>query len=265
MKRLIIFLSFWVFLLGVIGTAESAIVISEVMANPAEVGDDHDEFIELYNNGGSAVDVNGWKFTDGDALDTIEPWVEATHGNITDPDPTFSTSVIPTGGYAVILDEEYEEGTQPYGFPQGVIILTVGNTTLGDELQNNDPITLFDGTGTEISDVVSTYGTPVSSDNWANRVDDGLDGIPLNPSDGKSAERKHPGVSDDEDYWAASQAGGGTPGAQNSVYDSSLPVVLSSFTAIFTDHRGNPQMDHRKRRGQPRLQHLQKQKQKWPI
>jgi len=214
----------WLASAGLVEAADPGdMVVNEVMANPSEPGDDHDEFIELVNLSDSAVDLSEWTFTDGDATDTIIPWDEATHGDITDPDPVFNTPVIPSGGYAVILDQEYEEGSQPYDFPSQTVLLTITNTTVGDGLSYSDPITLYD----EAEALISTYGTP----------SDPEDGIPLNPGGGRSAERKHPARADLEENWAESTTAGGTPGAQNSVFDAGLYVVLSSFTAMYEDNR----------------------------
>lgn len=41
------------------------IVITEIMYNPPESGNDSLEFIELYNNGSQAVDLDGFQFVDG--------------------------------------------------------------------------------------------------------------------------------------------------------------------------------------------------------
>lgn len=156
-------------------------VVNEVLANAIGTTDDFNEYVEIYNNLDVAIDINGWKITDEDATDVIEAWNEVTHGNITDPDPTFDTTVIPAGGYAVILDNEYELGAQPYNFPAGAIILTVGNSTIGDELQTNDPIrlytsaTLFRSSYTQASDPGDgkprdriDYDLPDIASNWIN-------------------------------------------------------------------------------------------------
>tara|TARA_B100000809_G_scaffold189530_1_gene188063 strand:+ start:555 stop:1952 length:1398 start_codon:yes stop_codon:yes gene_type:complete len=45
--------------------AQSDIVITEIMYNPPEAGTDSLEFIEIYNNGSSTIDLSGWGFTSG--------------------------------------------------------------------------------------------------------------------------------------------------------------------------------------------------------
>ncbi|MCD4828943.1 MAG: lamin tail domain-containing protein [Candidatus Cloacimonetes bacterium] len=52
--------------------AASDIVITEVMQNPDAVGDNDGEYFEVYNNGGTAIDMNGWIISDlGSNLDTL--------------------------------------------------------------------------------------------------------------------------------------------------------------------------------------------------
>jgi len=47
----------------VVGGATDDIVISEIMYNPPESGTDSLEFIEIYNNGADAVDLEGWSLS----------------------------------------------------------------------------------------------------------------------------------------------------------------------------------------------------------
>lgn len=62
------------------------VVINEIMFNPIS-GDDRDEYIELYNKSGSAVDVGLWRFVDGISFEIPE-----------------GTS-IPPGGFLVIAKD----------------------------------------------------------------------------------------------------------------------------------------------------------------
>ncbi len=180
------------------------VIISEVMANPAE--EDTDEFIEVVNTGAVAVDLTDWTFTDGDALDTIVPWTIAEHGALNDANWVSEKIVLEPGAIAVILDSEYASGLQGYDVPHGTIALTVKNTTLGNALTTTDALTLLDLSGV----VSSTYGTPKSLPNWQDRDDDALDGIPFNPGDALSVERKDMAAGDVESNWVASVSS--TPG-----------------------------------------------------
>ncbi|MBI2427148.1 MAG: lamin tail domain-containing protein [Candidatus Kerfeldbacteria bacterium] len=188
--------------------AESGVVITEVMANP--VSEDQDEFIELYNASGAAVDLAGWQVTDGDALDTIVAWDPAMHGVFTDPDAVTGTTVLAARQLAVVFDSEYLAGEKPYDVPAGTVVLTIANTTLGNGLTSTDPITLYDASRV----IVSTYGTPVLSDDWHLADDNGLDGIPFDPGNGLSVERVDAALADVESNWVESPAeSGATPGA----------------------------------------------------
>ncbi len=160
--------------------AFGAIVINEVIANPLD--EDTGEFIEWYNTGAEPIDVLNWQFTDGDATDIIQPFQEEGQ-----------TTISPQG-YALILDAEY---AGEYDLPPDTILLTTKNTTLGNGLQINDPITLFDE-GRE--NVIDTYSHP------------------FNPKNGISAERVDVNVGDIPENWKASiDPSGSTPGRENSV------------------------------------------------
>ena len=84
-KNLLTFLfSFFCFL-----AAQSQIVISEIMYNPPELGDDTLSYIELHNTSDVMVNLNGYSFTDG---------INYTFPNIT----------IAEGGYLVIAKDSTE-------------------------------------------------------------------------------------------------------------------------------------------------------------
>ncbi|MCD4700669.1 MAG: lamin tail domain-containing protein, partial [Candidatus Aegiribacteria sp.] len=184
------------------------LVVTEVLCNPSL--EDYDELIEIHYPGPGVFDISGCSFTDGDALDEIVPWINE-YGVLHDPDAVESPYLL-TGCYAVILDREYTDGSQPYDFPPGTVALTTGNTTLGDGLSRNDPVTLYASSGTESCDVMSTYGTPLDYDDPLMRDDDGLDEIPFDPGEDNSAQRKQLEEPDYEDNWFVS-AEGPSPGS----------------------------------------------------
>jgi len=187
------------------------IIITEVMANPrgtngAHMPEDRNEFIEIYNRAREAIDLYNYRIDDGDAVDLLCAWQDSS---ILDRNPNviINTTWLRPGGYAVILDPEYTDpeaeggDIQPYRFGEQTLILTVGNTTIGNGLANNDPIVLF-----SIYGDTSTFGTPTdSADNW-----------PLNAGDGFSWERIDPLGPDCKDNWAVCpDSSGSTPGRQN--------------------------------------------------
>lgn len=178
------------------------IIITEVFENPND--EDHDEMIEIMNTGTDPFDVTGLTLTDGDALDAVIPWV-AEFGTIRDPDALIGQSGIKPGGFALILDQEYAAGNQPFDVPLGTMIFTTDNTTIGNGLTTTDPITVFAKTG----EVLSTYGTPKNAATWQDRDDDGLDAIPFNPGDGLSVERIDLQIGDSEKNWKTSEESAG--------------------------------------------------------
>lgn len=179
-----------------------SIEINEVMANP--IDEDLGEFVELHNTGDEAMDVAGLLLTDGDAVDTIGPF---DGGGLT---------VIPPGGYGVVLDPEYLGG---YAIPTAAVLLSPANSTIGNGLANNDPITLLAADGVT---AISTYS------------------FPFNAGNGLSAELLG-GVGDVEGNWVASTCpSGSSPGANNCVADgdpgedpggSDLNLVISEVMA----------------------------------
>jgi hypothetical protein len=189
----------------------SRIVINEVMSNPRGITgsgypEDRNEYVELYNLSSETVDVRGWRLTDFDAVDSIIAWQDSSILNYY-PWVTIGTTRIPSYRYALILDQEYLSSSQggyftPYNFPESLIILTVGNTTIGNELQTNDPILLFSYEGDS-----SSFGTPFF-----------VDSFPYDLGDGTSWERVSIELDDLPSNWHGSLDSFGTPGRPNSVY-----------------------------------------------
>lgn len=187
------------------------LVITEVMANPrggtgAHSPDDRNEFVEIYNSGPEAVDLYNYTLTDGDAVDRIVAWQDSTI-LILNPQVVIGTTWLVPGRYAVILDPEYTDTlatggwVQPYRFGDSTLILTVGNTTIGNGLSGNDPITLASPYGD-----TATFGTP----------HDPEDGFPVDPGDGRSWERIAISRPDIPVNWAVCpDSAGCTPGRVN--------------------------------------------------
>lgn len=228
MKELLIIVSF----LSLVGSMNGqGIVINEVMSNVrgtdsgAGSPGDRNEFVELFNSTDSLVDLSLYRISDLDAVDVIEPWTDSL---IMDEDVVFGTTLLEAGGYAVILDPEYTDtgdGSyyQPYDFPSQTLIVTVGNTTIGDGLSSTDPIVFLDA----FDDTVSSYGTPHNLD----------DGVPFDPGDGVSAERVSPYVADHELNWVeCTDSIGCTPGGPNSTYGAHELAIPHHGFFVTPDH-----------------------------
>ena len=175
----------------------SDVCINEVMSNPLGSGgagspEDRNEFVEIFNMGSVTIDLDGWMITDFDAVDEIISF-STLSGN--------SNTVISPGEFALIMDPEYVdsgENYMPYGIPT-CILLTIGNTTIGDGLSTTDPIALISPDG----DTVSTYYHP------------------FDPGDGISVEKVYPNSYDFPGNWKSCiDISGSTPGRENSVYST---------------------------------------------
>ena len=167
-------------------------VITEVMANPWEQASQ--EFIEVHYPGPGVFLLGGCSFTDGDAVDIVTP--------------LSGTSLLEGGACGVILDPDYSGGLP---IPQGTPLFTPGNSSLGNGLATDDPVVLYDRNGTGVENILGTAGTPALSNDPLQCDDDGLDGIPFNPGQGRSMVRVNPAAPDREYNWAASGEGG-SPG-----------------------------------------------------
>ncbi|MBN2494593.1 MAG: lamin tail domain-containing protein [Deltaproteobacteria bacterium] len=153
------------------------LVITEVMANPKN--EDTGEFIELYNRGIDPVDAAGLLLTDGDATDVLG-------------DYQGGTTLIPAGGYALIVDAEYAED---YELPAGIVLITTRDTTLGSGLSISDAVRLLEANGIEVIDSFRS---------------------PFDPGNGVSAERIDVRAFDSPSNWTASTCeSGSSPGEDN--------------------------------------------------
>jgi hypothetical protein len=115
------------------------LLISEVLANAAV--ETRGEAFEIFNQGGSAVDLAGVTISDGDDLDVLQ----AFQGG---------TTVLQAGAYAVVVDPDYNG---VYAIPAGVTVLTTGDTNLGNGLTTSDRLTLYEADG---STVIATFSYP---------------------------------------------------------------------------------------------------------
>ena len=127
--------------LATIAPAQASIIINEIMQNPSAVSDSNGEWFELFNNGFTGVDINGWTVQDND-LDSL---VIINGGPL----------LIPSGGF-LVLGNNADPGTNG-----GV---TVDYQFSGMFIANGgDELVLLDGSLVEI-DRVEYDGGPLFPD-----------------------------------------------------------------------------------------------------
>ncbi|MFH1466121.1 MAG: lamin tail domain-containing protein [Pseudomonadota bacterium] len=177
---------------GAAGGICAPIMINEVMANADD--EDTGEFIELYNGGGTDIDLAGLMITDGDEWDTLAAY-------------DGGSTVLPAGGYALVLDAEYDGD---YTLDASTILVTTGDTTLGNALSVNDPIELYEADGLHLIDAF---------------------GYPSNPGNAVSIERvaMGGGLDSDANWEPSSCASGSSPGLDNCVSASSGGPAVSTL------------------------------------
>jgi hypothetical protein len=193
-------------LLLIIGMAHAqSVVINEIGWMGTSISED--EWIELYNDSGNAVDLTGWTLT-------------ATDGA---PNITLSGTISAHGFY---LLERTDDTTIADVAAQLIYSGSLGNS--GEYLQ------LWDVQHTQIDEVDCHVTGWFAGSNTTK----------------SSMERKNPDAGGNlAESWATNSgtihngtdAGGlpvmGTPGSENSVFDSSLPVELSLFSAQWLNAR----------------------------
>ena len=182
-----------------LASVDGDFIITEVMANPLAEGSG--EFVELFNATSGALDASGLVIDDGDSTDNVVGW----DGGSTE---------VPAGGYAVILDQDYDLAAGPYAIPAEAVLLTVPNKTIGSGLSINDAVTLWRN-GAQ----VSTYS------------------YPFNPGNGLSAEKVVADGEDTPDNWVPS-ACDASPGKANCISSGEGPS--GEATIIITEVMAYP-------------------------
>ncbi|MFH1958075.1 MAG: lamin tail domain-containing protein, partial [bacterium] len=129
---------------GISPGTTSFLHITEVMANaPTELTD---EYVEVYNAGTTAIDLNGYSIRDIlEADDIYDDWatnydlvggavIEDAYRN----GASTSSTILQPGYYALFMDSDYGQGTpsQVYYFKPNCIILAVDDTNIGNALSN---------------------------------------------------------------------------------------------------------------------------------
>lgn len=180
------------------------VVISEIMYHP-QSENPLDEFLEIYNRGDEAADLDGWTLSDGVSF-------------------TFGATTLPSGGYLVVAADLARFQTN---YP--AVTNVVGGWT--GELSNT-------GERVEVSDdvgVVVDRVTYADAGDWALRRRGPLDRnhqgwVWLAEHDGlgKSLELINPLQGNNNGQnWSASVPAGGTPGAANSVAATDIAPIIS--------------------------------------
>ncbi len=180
------------------------IIINEIMADPTpQVNVPPVEFVELYNRSASAVNLTGWKFTDGSSTATLPNTMLASHQ------------------YLIISSNADTALFTPYGNHVGLGSFPSINNA-GDHLYlKNDSLVYIDSV---------TF-----SDAWyqdATKQQGGWTLELINPN----ANVNCPASSN---WIASNDANGGTPGAQNSVYSTAADTThprLAGVTVIDSIH-----------------------------
>lgn len=160
-------------LIMLMGSAVQGVVINEFYYGTAAPGDN--EWVELYNRSGSAIDLNNWKIavSNGGPFQTVHT---ITSGS---PDTMIQPGTAPVGGYFLIVDGA---GTG-LDYDANNIDLNLGRDTGTDGFG----IALLDDLGTTIDTVLYT---PVGGANTYLLVDD----------DGSTDILRFKGVAGDQSY-----------------------------------------------------------------
>jgi hypothetical protein len=193
-----------------VGFASSAIVINEIMYEPAA---GYTEYVELYNRSPSPVDIMNWGISD------------APETSIISKTRIMSSRTVESGAYVVIAADSTVFAQFPYLYdsPHNVIVKhnLIGLNNSGDD------IILYDPSGRTID---SLHYLPA----WHNAdVDDVT---------GRSLERINPNLSgtDQRNWSTCADLAGGTPGKANSLYTTAKP---SSASISFAPNPFSPDAD----------------------
>ena len=190
-------------------SSRAAVVINEIMYHPlSEL--ETEEYIELSNDGAAAVDVSGWKFTNG-VLFTIP-----------------AATSIPAGGYLVVVANavafhaKYPAVTNYIGNWIGALSNSANKVVLADNLNvTRDTVSYADDGdwGTRIKVTVADYGHKGWT--WDSAADGG----------GKSLELINSTLDNNVGQnWGPSTAVNGTPGAANGIVAANVAPFITNVT-----------------------------------
>ncbi len=176
--------------------AHAGLLITEILANalnePGSPGSG--EWVELLNTGPGEIDLSGWSLSDGDQSDQL---IAAIPGGST---------VLGPRRFALIIDPDRPRGDAPW--PQGTLLLTVDDRSIGNGLSSSDRLRV----APQIGGRAATYFEREESE-------------PPNPGRGLSIERvRLKARAEGPENWRPSRLVGGTPGALNSATLRNLPA-----------------------------------------
>ncbi|MBL7055838.1 lamin tail domain-containing protein [Candidatus Woesearchaeota archaeon] len=150
MKRKIIFL---VLLLVIIPTSFANILINEIFADPTD-DESLNEWLELYNNGSSSVNLSNWIIGDDKNNDTLEGGLYNNGGTI-----------IQGYGYAIITDDATRVYNN-FNVSDNAIRLYADDSSIGNGLSNSgETISLYDGSNNLIHRI--EYNSTTEDLSWS--------------------------------------------------------------------------------------------------
>lgn len=159
------------------------VLINEIFADPSpQVALPTEEFVELYNKSNNAFNLNNWQFINSTTVKTL------------------SNYVLLPNSYVILCDVNDTNLYSPYGDVIGISSFTA-LTNGGDSL------TLMD----DNSNIIDVVAYDITWYNDPSKDDGGYTLELINP--------KHPCTSS-INWIASADVSGGTPGTQNSVYDT---------------------------------------------
>ena len=179
------------------------VVINEIHYHP-QSGDILEEFIELYNTGSEAVNLEGWSLRRGVRFD-------------------FPKATVLAGGYLVVAANP-ERFTAKYPSVQPVVAGWNGQLS-----NRGDTVVLEDADGKTVD-----WVTYADEGDWAVRQrgqphhqHQGWDWLAEHDGGGRSLELINPSLSNKYGQnWASSFVEAGTPGAANSVFSIDIPPMI---------------------------------------
>ncbi|HEU5311646.1 MAG TPA: lamin tail domain-containing protein, partial [Candidatus Eisenbacteria bacterium] len=194
----------------------TAVVINEIHFHPPYIPpagaciarcSDADQWIELWNRSGADVELGGWSLTKG--VEIVLP----------------AGTRIRAGAALVIAANVARFQAENPGVTD-----VVGGWT-GRLAHDTDTINLRDALGNRVDHVKYGDGGPRNDEDPRDGVDDGTFRASAWPPDadgsGRTLELVHPGLDNRGGHaWRASALPGGTPGAQNSAFDSTPAPVI---------------------------------------